>query len=156
MARTVRLTLNGAARTFRADPDTPLLYMLRNDAELNAAKYGCGLAQCGACNVLLDDTAVPSCRTPLSAAEGRTVTTVEGLGTADDPHPIQKAFMTEQAAQCGYCIAGMIVTAKALLDRNPDPDDGEIREALSGNLCRCGTHTRILAAVKTAAKEMRG
>jgi nicotinate dehydrogenase subunit A len=154
--RAVSFTLNDRERTFRADPDTPLLYILRNDAGLNAAKYGCGLAQCGACNVLLDGTAVPSCRTPMSAAEGRAITTVEGLGTADDPHPIQQAFMDEQAAQCGYCIAGMIVTAKALLDRNPDPADGEIREALAGNLCRCGTHTRILAAVKTAAKEMRG
>src|SRR4051812_38262224 len=149
----VTLKVNGASRTVPAEPDTPLLYVLRNDLALNGAKFGCGLAQCGACAVLVGGEAVRSCVMPLSQVAAP-VTTLEGLGSADKPHPIQKAFIAEQAAQCGYCINGMIITAKALLDRNKNPSDTEIREALAANLCRCGTHTRIVRAIKRAAKEM--
>lgn len=134
-----------------AEGTAPLLYVLRNDLGLNGPKFGCGLGQCGSCTVLLDGTPVRSCVTPLSAAVGREVTTLEGLGTPDQPHPLQQAFLEEQAAQCGYCISGMIMTAAGLLKRVPKPTDLQIREALSGNLCRCGTHVRILRAVKRAA-----
>src|SRR3546814_908286 len=151
----ISFTLNGSARSFdAAAPDTPLLYVLRNDAELNGAKFGCGLAQCGACTVIADGAAIRSCVTPLSSVEGAEVTTIEGLGTADDPHPIQRAFIEEQAAQCGYCMNGMIMTTKALLDRNPHPSDTEIRQELAGNLCRCGTHARILKAVHRSVEEI--
>src|SRR3954454_22204047 len=153
MAQNVTLRVNGRSRTVNADPETPLLYVLRNDLALNGAKFGCGMSQCGACTVIIGGEAVRSCVTPLSAVKGD-VTTLEGLGTADKPHPIQKAFIAEQAAQCGYCINGMIITAKALLDRNKNPSDSEIREALAANLCRCGTHNRIVRAIKRAAKEM--
>jgi nicotinate dehydrogenase subunit A len=153
MADPMRLTVNGAERTVDAARDTPLLYALRNDLGLNGPKFGCGLAQCGACSVLVGKEAVRSCVTPLSAVDGP-VTTLEGLGSATRPHPIQRAFIAEQAAQCGYCINGMIITAKALLDRVRNPSDGEIREALAANLCRCGTHNRILRAIRRAAKEM--
>ncbi|SRR6266540_205665 len=145
------LTVNGRRRTTPAAPDTPLLYVLRNDFELNAAKFGCGLAQCGACTVLVGGEAVRSCAFPVSAAVGKPIVTLEGLGSEAKPHPLQQAFIEEQAAQCGYCIAGMIMSAKELLDRSPHPGEAEIRRALAGNLCRCGTHNRIVRAVQRAA-----
>jgi nicotinate dehydrogenase subunit A len=149
----ITLDVNGRRRSVDAAPDAPLLYVLRNDLELNAAKFGCGLSQCGACTVLVDGRAVRSCTTPVSAVAGKRVTTLEGLGTAAKPHALQRAFIEEQAAQCGYCIPGMIMSAKALLDRNPRPSEAEIRRALAGNLCRCGTHDRIVRAVERAARE---
>ncbi|TPK75279.1 (2Fe-2S)-binding protein [Mesorhizobium sp. B2-4-17] len=148
------LTVNGTDHTIEADPSTPLLYILRDDLELNGAKYGCGLGQCGACTVLVDGKAVFSCLTPISVLVNRRITTIEGLGTLSNPNPVQKAFQTEQAAQCGYCIAGMIMRAQALLDRNLAPSDEEIRLHMQPNLCRCGTHTRILRAVRRASDEM--
>jgi nicotinate dehydrogenase subunit A len=149
-------TLKVNARDYQidADPDTPLLYVLRDDLELNAAKFGCGLGQCGACTVIVDGKAVLSCVTPLVLLEGKQVTTLEGLGTIEQPSPIQRAFMEEQAAQCGYCIAGMMMRAQALLRKNPSPTDEQIRAELEPNLCRCGTHMRILRAVHRAAKLM--
>jgi nicotinate dehydrogenase subunit A len=155
MAERVELSVNGATRRVTVDPDTPLLYVLRNDLELNGAKFGCGLGQCGACTVLVGGEAMRSCVTPVSAARDQKVTTIEGLGTVERPHPLQKAFIAEQAAQCGYCINGMIMTAKALLDEAPDPDETTIRTALAANLCRCGTHNRIVRAIRRAAKETR-
>src|SRR5919197_1122825 len=136
----VTLNVNGASRSVSAEPDTPLLYILRNDLELNGAKFGCGLAQCGACTVIVGGSAARSCSMPIAAVGDKPVTTLEGLGTIEKPHPLQKAFIAEQAAQCGYCISGMIITAKTLLDRNRNPSDAEIRAALANNLCRCGTH----------------
>jgi nicotinate dehydrogenase subunit A len=150
MAR-IPLKVNGKSSVVDTDPQTPLLYVLRNDLQLNGPKFGCGLAQCGSCTVIMDGNAIRSCATPVSAAQGRTVTTLEGLGSTKKLSPVQKAFIDEQAAQCGYCINGMIMTAKALLDKNPRPTDTQIREALAGNLCRCGTHIRILRAVKRAS-----
>ena len=147
----VTLTVNGLQRTLDIDPSTPLLYALRDDFELNAAKYGCGLGQCGACTVLADGKAVFSCLTPVSAAQGRQITTVEGLGTAAAPGRVQQAFIAEQAAQCGYCIAGMIMRAEALLRAKFRLTEAEIREGMQPNLCRCGTHMRILRAVRRAA-----
>ena len=147
------LEVNGARHSVPAAPDTPLLYVLRNDLALNAAKFGCGLGQCGACTVVVDGTAVRSCVTPVSAAVGKKITTLEGLGTTEKPGPLQRAFIAEQAAQCGYCVAGMMMSAKALLDRTPNPTEPEIRAALQGNLCRCGTHNRIVRAVQRAARE---
>jgi nicotinate dehydrogenase subunit A len=144
------LNVNGAAREVAADPETPLLYVLRNDLKLKGARYGCGLGQCGACTVIVDGKAVQSCDVPVSAVAGRTVTTIEGIGTAAEPHPLQRAFVREQAAQCGYCVSGIIMSAKALLDANPSPSETQIRVALAGNLCRCGTHTRILRAIRAA------
>ena len=135
-----------------ADASTPLLYALRNDLRLNGPRFGCGLAQCGACTVLADGTPIRSCVTPLSAVAEAEITTVEGLGDRDAPHPVQAAFIAEQAAQCGYCSSGMIMSAAALLERNPNPTEQQIRQALNGNLCRCGTHTRILRAVRRAAE----
>ncbi len=134
------------------DASTPLLYVLRNDLNLNGPRFGCGLAQCGACTVLVNGIPVRSCITPVSAVATAEVTTLEGLGQRDDPHPVQRAFIAEQAAQCGYCSNGMIMAAASLLERNSDPSDSEIRQALAGNLCRCGTHTRILKAVRRAAR----
>jgi nicotinate dehydrogenase subunit A len=151
---TISLTVNGTRHESAATPDTPLLYVLRNDVGLNSAKYGCGIAQCGACTVLLDGKAIRSCVYPVSGAATGKITTLEGLGSTDKLHALQKAFIEEQAAQCGYCISEMIMTAKALLDRVPNPSETEIREAMAGNLCRCGTHTRILSAIARAAKEM--
>jgi nicotinate dehydrogenase subunit A len=145
------LKVNGKSRVVDADPATPLLYVLRNDVKLNGPKFGCGLSQCGACTVIMDGKAVRSCVTPVSTVGGKPVTTLEGLGSVKKPHPLQKAFMEEQALQCGYCINGFIMSAKALLDANPKPTDAQIKEALAGNLCRCGTHTRILRAVKRAS-----
>lgn len=151
MSRHFTLHVNGQKRIVEADPEEPLLYVLRGDLHLNGPKFGCGLSQCGACTVIMDARAIRSCVTPVSAAAGREVTTLDGLGSLEEPHPIQRAFIDEQAAQCGYCINGMIMTAKALLDETPNPSDERIREALAGNLCRCGTHVRILRAVKRAA-----
>jgi nicotinate dehydrogenase subunit A len=146
------LKVNGKTHRVAADPDTPLLYVLRNDLELNSPKFGCGRAQCGACTVLIDGRPALSCVTAVDSIGTAGVTTLEGLGTLDNLHPLQKAFIDEQAAQCGYCIAGMIMSAKALIDRKPKPSEGEVREALAGNLCRCGTHARIIRAVMRAAK----
>jgi len=146
------LRVNGASRSVRTDADTPLLYVLRNDLELNGPKFGCGLAQCGACTVHVDGRATRSCATPVSTLAGKAITTLEGLGAIDKLHPLQKAFLDEQAAQCGYCTNGMIMSAKALLDAKPNPTETEIKQALAGNLCRCGTHNRIVRAVQRAAK----
>jgi len=145
------LKVNGRDHQVDAEPDTPLLYVLRDDLKLNAAKFGCGLGQCGACTVIVDGKAVFSCVTPLVLIEGKEVTTLEGLGTIAEPAPIQRAFIEEQAAQCGYCIAGMMMRAQALLMRNAQPSDEEIRSELEPHLCRCGTHMRILRAVRRAA-----
>jgi nicotinate dehydrogenase subunit A len=150
MAR-ISLRVNGRARVVEAAPDTPLLYVLRDDLKLNGPKFGCGLAQCDACTVIVDGEAIRSCQMPVNDARNRRVTTLEGLGSVKKMHPIQQAFLDEQAVQCGYCINGMIMTAKALLDKTPKPTDGQIKEALDGNLCRCGTHARILRAVKRAS-----
>jgi aerobic-type carbon monoxide dehydrogenase small subunit (CoxS/CutS family) len=147
----ITLNVNGREYAVDADPTTPLLYILRGDLGLNGAKFGCGLGQCGACTVLIDGEAAYSCVTPIAALAGRRIRTVEGLGTVANPSPLQQAFIEEQAAQCGYCIAGMIMRAQALLDRNPHPSDEEIRKHMQPNLCRCGTHMRILRAVGRAA-----
>jgi nicotinate dehydrogenase subunit A len=150
----IALTINGQETEIIADPQTPLLYVLRDELGLNGAKYGCGLGQCGSCTVMVDGTAVLSCLTPVALIEGRSVTTVEGLGTVDDPGPLQRAFIAEQAAQCGYCIPGMMMRAQALLQSNPTADEAAIRQALEYNLCRCGTHMRILRAIRRARDEM--
>jgi len=149
------LNVNGKARAVEADAETPLLYALRNDLGLVGTRYGCGIGQCGTCTVIIDGKAVQSCDVPVSSAVGKQITTVEALAGDADLHPLQRAFIEEQAAQCGYCASGILMAAKALLDSNPDPDDSAIRSALEGNLCRCGTHGRILRAIKRAAKEMR-
>jgi nicotinate dehydrogenase subunit A len=148
------LMVNGQTHSVNAAPDTPLLYVLRNDLQLNAAKFGCGLGQCGSCTVIADGKPVLSCVMPIALFEGRKITTVEGLGTEENPAPIQQAFIEEQAAQCGYCIAGMIMRAQALLAQDSNPSDSAIRAALQSNLCRCGTHMRILKAVRRAADIM--
>lgn len=148
---TVMLNVNGRTHRLDVDPGTPLLYVLRAELALNGAKYGCGLGQCGACTVQLDGAAIFACVTPVAAVAGRAVRTVEGLGTIAQPSALQAAFAAEQAAQCGYCIAGMIMRAQALLDANPHPDDDEIRRHMQPNLCRCGTHMRILRAIRRAA-----
>ena len=148
----ISLKVNGKTHSVPAEPDTPLLYVLRNDLELNGAKFGCGLAQCGACTVLVDGKAALSCVTPIGTLGQSEVTTIEGLGTIDKPHPLQRAFMDEQAVQCGYCINGMIMTAKELLDRIPQPTEADVRAGLHANLCRCGTHGRIIRAVLKAAE----
>lgn len=148
------LQVNGLHHEIDADPDTPLLYILRDDIKLNAAKFGCGLGQCGSCTVIVDGKAVLSCVTPLLLLEGKQVTTLEGLGTPEAPAPIQRAFIEEQAAQCGYCIAGMMMRAQALLLRNSKPTDEQIRAELEPHLCRCGTHMRILRAVHRAIRLM--
>jgi nicotinate dehydrogenase subunit A len=149
----ISLKVNGATRSVDAEPDTPLLYVLRNDLELNGAKFGCGLTQCGACTVLVNGAAVRSCVIPIGQLGDNEVTTIEGLGTLDKPHPLQKAFIDEQAAQCGYCANGMIMTAADLLKRKPQPQEADVRAALAGNLCRCGTHNRIVRAVLRAAQQ---
>ena len=150
----VSLKVNGTSHSVTADSDTPLLYVLRNDLGLNAAKFGCGLGQCGACTVLIDGAASRSCVMPIGTLGQSEVTTLEGIGTAEQPHPLQAAFIEEQAAQCGYCIPGMIMMAKAILDRNPRPNEADIRLGLTGNLCRCGTHNRIVHAILKAAQAM--
>jgi nicotinate dehydrogenase subunit A len=148
------INVNGVQREVAADPETPLLYVLRNDLKLKGARYGCGLGQCGACTVIVDGKAVQSCDVPVSAMAGKAIVTIEGIGTADAPHPLQRAFIRHQAGQCGYCLSGIIMSAKALLDAQPGATEADIREALAGNLCRCGTHTRILSAIRTAAEGM--
>jgi aerobic-type carbon monoxide dehydrogenase small subunit (CoxS/CutS family) len=150
----ISLKVNGATHQIDADPATPLLYVLRNDLALNGAKFGCGLGQCGSCMVMVEGEAVLSCVTPIMLLEGREITTVEGLGTIEEPGPVQAAFIEMQAAQCGYCIPGMMMSAQALLQNNPAPSDEDIRNALSTNLCRCGTHMRILAAIRRAGEVM--
>ncbi len=151
MIASFALTVNGTPRTIEADGETPLLDVLRNALELKGSRFGCGLDQCGSCNVLLDGRAVAACSTPLWAAAGKDVTTIEGLGTPAAPHPLQQAFLVEQAAQCGYCTSGMIVSAAALLQQNPSPTKAQIVAALDRNLCRCGSHNRIVRAVQRAA-----
>ena len=153
MAEPVRLEVNGAERTVEADPASPLLGVLRGTLGLTGSHFGCGANQCGACNVMIDGAAVASCDTPLWAAAGKEIVTVEGLGTPEKPHPLQRAFIAEQAMQCGYCISGILISAAALLRRNPDPSEAEVRSALDRNLCRCGAHNRIVRAVLRAAKE---
>ena len=147
----ISLTVNGRKHALDIDPTTPLLYALRNDLQLNGAKFGCGLGQCGACTVIVDGTAVFSCVVPISVLAGKQVRTIESLGTEAQPGPLQQAFIDEQAAQCGYCIAGMVMRAQALLEKNQSPTEDEIRTHMQPNLCRCGTHLRIIAAVKRAA-----
>lgn len=149
------LQVNGQTREVQADAETPLLYALRNDLGLVGTRYGCGLGQCGACTVIIDGKPVQSCDITVAAVAGKKITTVEALGTVQALHPLQRAFIAEQAAQCGYCASGILMAAKALLDVNPDPSDADIRNALDGNLCRCGTHGRVLRAIKSAAAEMR-
>ena len=151
---TIALTVNGRRRTGDVDPATPLLFVLADELELKGPKFGCGLGQCGACTVIAGGRAIRSCVTPVNAVKGE-ITTLEGLGSPEKPHPIQQAFIAEQAAQCGYCINGMIMTAKAFLDQNPSADEQAIREALEDNLCRCATHLRILRAVNRYAQEVR-
>lgn len=148
----ITLTVNDRQHTIDVDPSSPLLYVLRNQLQLNGAKFGCGLGQCGACTVIVGDRPVFSCLLPVSAVGERPVQTVEGLGSVDKPGPLQQAFINQQAAQCGYCIAGMLMRAQALLDKVPSPSDDQIREHLQTNLCRCGTHMRILAAVREVAQ----
>ena len=148
----LRISVNGAPHEVEATPETPLLYVLRNEVGLHAAKYGCGLGRCGACTVLIDGEVAYSCIVPVSEVAGREVTTLEGLAADGDLHPVQRAFLEEQAAQCGYCTPGIVVTLAALLDRNPSPSDTEIRAALHGTLCRCGAHARILRAARRATE----
>jgi len=147
----VTLNINGETHETDAAPNTPLLYVLRNELELNGAKFGCGLGQCGACTVVVDGRAVFACLTPISVVENRAVVTLEGLGTADNPSPLQQAFIDEQAAQCGFCIPGFIMRAHAILEADPDASEASIRAGLQPNLCRCGTHMRILRAIRRAA-----
>lgn len=152
MKQTLTLRVNGKAHTVTAEPSSPLLYVLREQLELNGPKYGCGLQQCGACMVLLDGKAQPSCTITAKSATQHSITTLEGLATADKLHPVQEAFVKEQAAQCGYCLNGMVISAVSLLSENPHPDDEAIRNGMQKNLCRCGTHSRIIRAIKSAAK----
>ena len=151
----IKLDVNGREHQVEADAATPLLYVLRDELELNGAKFGCGLGQCGACTVLVDDKPVFSCIVPIAALQGRRITTLEGLGTTEEPGPLQRAFIEEQAAQCGFCIPGMIMRAQALLLGNGSPSEAQIRDHMRANLCRCGTHMRILAAVRRAAGTVR-
>jgi len=154
MAR-ITLKVNGKSRMVEVDPETPLLYVLRNDLELHGPRFGCGLAQCGACSVIMNGNAIRSCVTPVSAAKNREITTLEGLGTVAKPHALQAAFIEEQAAQCGYCMNGMIINAKVLLDKNPNPSEDDIKKALDPILCRCGTHLRVIRAIRRAAGSTR-
>ena len=147
----ITLKVNGKSRVVNTDPNTPLLYVLRNDLELHGPRFGCGLSQCGACSVIMEGNAIRSCVTPVSAAQNRNITTLEGLGTVAQPHALQAAFIEEQAAQCGNCMNGMIINAKVLLDKNPHPSDEEIKVALNPILCRCGSHLRVIRAIKRAA-----
>ena len=155
VSRAIMLTINGASQSLAVDKQATLLHVLRNDFELNSPKYGCGLGECGACTVLVNGVAARACVIPAHGAEGRSITTLEGLGTLENLHPIQQAFIDAQAAQCGYCLSGMIMMTAALLSRNPDPTELEIHRELSGNLCRCGTHVEIVKAVQRAAVLMR-
>jgi nicotinate dehydrogenase subunit A len=147
----IKLKVNGESRTVNVEPATPLLYVLRNDLELRGPRFGCGLAQCGACSVIMEGNAIRSCVTPVSAAANKNITTLEGLGTVAKPHPLQVAFIEEQAAQCGYCMNGMIINAKVLLDKNPHPSEDDIKKALDPILCRCGSHLRVIRAIRRAA-----
>ena len=149
----IALKVNGRSHSIDAEPETPLLYVLVDDLALRGPKFGCGLGQCGSCTVIIDGRAVRSCVTPLNTVAGKEITTLEGLGTPERPHPIQQAFIDEQAAQCGFCLNGVILTAKAFVDRQPKASDQELRQALSGVLCRCFTHTRMLAAIRRYAAE---
>ena len=151
MPRSFQLNVNGARAAVKCEEDTPLLYVLRNDLELNGPKFGCGLGQCGSCTVLIDGKPVRSCVTPVRSVGNAAIVTLEGLASKGTPHPLQRAFIEVQAAQCGYCTNGMIMTAKALLDREKSPSEGAIRQALAGNLCRCGSHNRIVEAVRRAS-----
>jgi len=151
----ITLRVNGASHTVDTDPATPLLYVLSDDLQLNGPKFGCGLGQCGCCTVIIKGQAVRSCVTPVSTVNGAEITTLEGLGTSEKPHPIQQAFIDEQAVQCGFCLSGVVLTAKAYLDRNPKATDGDIRQALSGVLCRCGANTRMLKAIARYARGAR-
>lgn len=150
----ITLKVNGKTRIVSTEPSTPLLYVLRNDLELRGPRFGCGLAQCGACSVIMDGNAIRSCVTPVSAAQHKSITTLEGLGTVDKPHVLQAAFIEEQAAQCGYCMNGMIINAKALLDKNPNPSEDDIKKALDPILCRCGSHLRVIRAIRRAAQSV--
>ena len=149
----VSLKVNGKARVVDTDPSTPLLYVLRDDLGLKGPRFGCGLEQCGACTVIMDGKTARSCSVPVADARNRSITTLEGLGSVARPHPLQKAFIDEQAGQCAYCMNGMIMTAKVLLDKNPRPTDAQIKQALDKNLCRCGSHLRIVRAVKRASQQ---
>jgi nicotinate dehydrogenase subunit A len=149
----IALTVNGRTRTVDTDPTTPLLYVLRNDLQLNGPRFGCGLSQCGACTVILNGAAVRSCSLPVSQAQGKSVTTLEGLGSVERPDALQKAFVEEQAAQCGFCMNGILMNAKVLLDKNPRPSVAEIKQRLANVLCRCGSHLRVIRAVQRAARE---
>jgi nicotinate dehydrogenase subunit A len=151
----ITLNVNGKSRTVDTDPTTPLLYVLRDDLELNGPRFGCGLSQCGACTVIMNGAAVRSCSVPVSAARGRNVTTLEGLGSVEHPHALQKAFVDEQAAQCGFCMNGIIMTAKLLLDKNPNPSVADIKQGLANVLCRCGSHLRVIKAIQRAARAQR-
>jgi nicotinate dehydrogenase subunit A len=150
MAR-ISLNVNGKSRMVETDPATPLLYVLRNELDLHGPRFGCGLAQCGSCTVIVNGKAVRSCVTPVRTVQNQPITTLEGLGNVEKPHPLQQAFIDEQAVQCGYCMNGILMNAKVLLDKNPDPTDDQIKEALDPILCRCGTHLRIIRAIKRAA-----
>jgi nicotinate dehydrogenase subunit A len=155
VGETVKLEVNGVEHVVDADPATSLLGVLRGPLGLMGTLFGCGVNQCGACNVLIEGQAVASCDTPLWAAAGKSITTIEGLGTPERPHPLQQAFIAEQAGQCGYCLPGILISAAALLARNPDPSEAQVRTALDRNLCRCGAHNRIVRAVLRAAREVR-
>ena len=150
------LKVNGTSHAIDVDPATPLLYVLSDDLDLRGPKFGCGLGQCGACTVIIGTRAIRSCITPVGTVEGADVTTLEGLGTLENPHPLQKAFIDEQAAQCGFCLSGVMLTAKALFDRNPRAGDADVKQALSNVLCRCFTHTRMLRAITRYGEEVRG
>ena len=154
MKERISLNVNNESHEVEVEPDMPLLYALRNELEVTGPKFGCGLAQCGACTVIIDGRAMRSCMTPVRSAQGRQIRTIEGLGTPENPHPVQKAFIDEQVPQCGYCISGWVMTSVALLEENPRRSDQEIRQSLSGLKCRCGTHMSILRAVNNAAKAM--
>ncbi len=149
----INLTVNGKAHRLDVDPETPLLYVLSDDLQLRGPKFGCGLGQCGACTVIAHGRAIRSCITPVSSVKGAEIITLEGLGSTDKPHPIQQAFIEEQAAQCGFCLSGVILEAKVFVDTHPNPSDSDIEQALSGVLCRCFVHTRMLRAIKRYARE---
>ena len=149
----ITLNVNGKPRTVDTDPTTPLLYVLRDDLELNGPRFGCGLSQCGACTVIMNGAAVRSCSVAVSTVQGKSITTLEGLGSVENPHYLQKAFIEEQAAQCGFCMNGIIMNAKLLLDKTPNPTEAQIRQGLAGILCRCGSHVRVIRAIQRAARE---
>jgi nicotinate dehydrogenase subunit A len=149
----ITLNVNGTTHRLDVDPATPLLYVLSEDLQLRGPKFGCGLSQCGACTAIVNGDAVRTCATPVSRVNGATISTLDGLGTTENPHPIQKAFIDEQAAQCGFCLSGVILTAKAFLDKTPKPSDAQLHEAMSGVLCRCFTHQRMIRAIKRYAEK---